>query len=151
MYNMFMKKIPLTKGKYAIVDDDDYNVIGQVSWCYANVGYAVNSKLGYMHRCIMKPAPGLQVDHINHDKLDNRKSNLRVCTNAQNTANRPKMKSKSGYKGIWYWKARDKYKVYIGYKGKQITVGYYKSLDDAIYARQKAAKEYFGEYASTTP
>lgn len=149
MYNMLMKRIPLTRGKYAVVDDDDYNALGQYPWCYMSVGYAYNRELGYMHRAITKPGKGLQVDHINHDKLDNRRENLRVCTGGQNTANRPKMRSKSGYKGIWWWESRKKYKVYIGSGKKQITIGYFSSLDEAISARQQAVKEYHGEYAST--
>lgn len=84
-------KIPLIGGKgkglCAIIDDADYDRVSRYDWHYSN-GYAVNN-FGYrMHRLIMSPPSHLVVDHINHDRLDNRRSNLRICTNFENSQNR---------------------------------------------------------------
>src|ERR1039457_4498915 len=95
-----MKEISLTRGKTALVDDEDFDRINAIKWTYqGNRGYAYNmSALGtkkcvLMHRYIMSPKKNEQIDHINHDKLDNRKSNLRICSNTQNGQNKYKTKN----------------------------------------------------------
>jgi len=104
-----MKEIQLTKGKIALVDDDIYNDLICVRWCYTS-GYAWNGSRGLMHRYILGlpyvkghrgPIKGQsQVDHINGDKLDNRKENLRVVTSSENQLNHCKTKGKSKYRGV---------------------------------------------------
>ena len=91
------KRIPLTQGKFAIVDDDDYEWLKQWKWCLSKSGYAVRGtnckpkqKIVFMHRQIMNVLLGMQVDHKNHTRLDNRKSNLRLCTGNDNRINRIK-------------------------------------------------------------
>lgn len=86
-----MKKIKLigakSRGRYSIVDDCDYERVSKYKWHYNN-GYAVNS-FGYrMHRLIMMPPDNMVIDHINHDRLDNRRENLRICTQFENSQNR---------------------------------------------------------------
>lgn len=87
-----MKKVNLTNKKgvevaQAIVDDDDYDRVSKYKWHYSN-GYAVTN-FGYrMHRLIMLPPHDLVIDHINHNRLDNRRENLRVCTQLENSRNR---------------------------------------------------------------
>jgi len=90
-----MRQIELTQGKFSIIDDEDFEYISQWKWYYLNLGYAVrksggraNQKLVYMHRAIMCPPDELDIDHINRNRLDNRRSNLRICTRKENLANR---------------------------------------------------------------
>src|SRR2546430_16319669 len=98
------RKIKLTRGKYALVDLVDYEWLSQWKWYCSARGYAARrlypeNKVVYMHRVIIPE--GEEVDHINHDKLDNRKSNLRPCTHKQNLRSRGLNKNnKSGYKGV---------------------------------------------------
>lgn len=103
-----------------------------------------------MHRMIMNASKGFVVDHINHNGLDNRKANLRLVTNAQNSYNRPCFKKKgspSQYKGV-YWSKRDnKWQVQISCKGKVKTIGQFKDEIQAAKAYDKAAKKYHGEFA----
>lgn len=105
-----MKKIPLTQGFETIVDDEDFDFLMQWSWCY-HKGYAVNTKTGrhlYMHRMVNKTPQGFQTDHVNLDRLDNRRSNLRTVTRAENNINRVvKANSTSKYKGV-SWQKRHK-------------------------------------------
>lgn len=103
-----MKKIKLTQGKYAIVDDEDFEWLNQWKWCYCK--YVIRdiilnkkNKRIYMHRLIMNTPEKMQTDHINGNKLDNRRNNLRICTQSQNNMNRKISKlNTSGYRGI-YW------------------------------------------------
>lgn len=104
------RQVPLTKGKYAIVDDRMYDYISQWKWHYVDShnGYAArreypSGKYIYMHRQLTDADPTMDVDHINNDGLDNRMQNIRVCTTAQNLANRGILKTNtSGYRGVIY-------------------------------------------------
>src|SRR5574343_596006 len=104
-----MKKLPLSQGKFAIVDDDDYENLLSWKWTYSG-GYAYRlktiqgkSKKIWLHRFIANIPDGLYTDHINGDKLDCRKENLRFCTYAENNKNASIRKAnKSGYRGV-YW------------------------------------------------
>ncbi|MHC4659365.1 MAG: HNH endonuclease signature motif containing protein, partial [Planctomycetota bacterium] len=105
------KLIPLTQGKFAIVDADDYDRLAKYKWCATKNGqtfYACRASRGkkiFMHREIMKPPKGLQVDHIDRNALNNRKTNLRPCTKAQNNRNTgPRRNSSSTYKGVFWEK-----------------------------------------------
>jgi hypothetical protein len=148
-----MKEIPLTKGKVAIVDDADYEYLSQFSWSYDNQGYAITAlyrpkRMIRMHRMLMNPPRELQVDHINRNKLDNRKNNLRICSRAENRRNTPKNKNNtSGYKGVFYHGQMDKWRAQINYKGKSIYLGLFDSKHEAAKAYNKKAKELHGEFA----
>ena len=108
-----MKKIKLTKGKYALVDDADFSRLNQWKWCYNENGYATRGthkringeriSINYsMHRLINKTPDNLFTDHINRNKLDNRKSNLRTITHQQNCFNlSPGKRNKSGCRGVY--------------------------------------------------
>ena len=116
-----MKKITLTQGKETIVDDDDYEILMEHKWYahkssrkkdkfYAERMAPVDSngkqKIIHIHRVIINAPKGMQVDHINGNPLDNRRENLRICTNQQNGMNRGKPKDNtSGYKGVTYGRA----------------------------------------------
>lgn len=105
-------KIPLSgkygKGKYAIVDVEDVEKIALYKWHVSDNGYVLNRNHGKtirIHRLIMNTPEGMDTDHINHNKLDNRKSNLRICTRSVNLMNKPSTK------GYYYSKKRDRYIV----------------------------------------
>jgi hypothetical protein len=150
-----MKTIPLTQNKFAIVDDEDYEILKNIKWhaqvSKNNTWYAksrIDRKVVAMHRFICKPSGEYQIDHINGDGLDNRKSNLRACLNSQNTLNR-KMSSKntSGFKGVH--KSRDRFRACIRANGKRFHLGYYKSPELAAVAYDDAAVIHCGEFAKT--
>lgn len=122
-----MQKIELTQGKYAIVDNDDFGRLSFNSWCLADSGYAKrgtksNGKttIHYMHRQITGAKIGEYVEHINGDKLDNRKANLRLVTQSINGHNRHGLNKNntSGYRGVRFDRSRCKYtaEIWINYK-----------------------------------
>jgi hypothetical protein len=150
-----VKKIPLTKGYYAIVDDDDYERVSQFKWTYSK-GYAVRSVKDeqgrwvhqLLHRFILNAPEELKVDHINGNALDNRKSNLRLCTQKDNSRNSKKPKNNtSGYKGVTYDRRKKKWKAQIKVNYKNIFLGHFDSKHDAARMYNFWAKDLFGEYA----
>lgn len=150
-----MKYIELTQNKKAIIDDEDYILVDQYNWYCNNSGYArTNICAGgkqcqiLMHRLILNAPVGVQVDHINLDKLDNRKCNLRLCNNAQNQYNTNKKPCNiSGYKGVAYVKENGKWMARIMVNGKIIYLGIFTDVIDAAREYNKAAIKYFGEFA----
>jgi hypothetical protein len=101
-----------------------------------------------MHRLIMAPPAGLCVDHINHDGLDNRRCNLRICTQRENSSNmRAHRDSNSPFKGVCYEKAFSRWRASIGFKGVTIYLGIFPSEIDAALAYNEAALKYHGEFA----
>lgn len=143
--------------KKALVDDEDYPLLSRYKWHFDHKEYVKSSIFNTtvkLHRMIMAAPKSLQVDHINGDKLDNRKCNLRLCDNASNQANkkkRPLMKGKptsSRFKGVHYRKDRKEWSARIGHKNKRIDLGSYKNEEDAAIAYNKAALKYHGEFAS---
>lgn len=159
-----MKEIRLTKGQVAIVDDEDYERLCGYKW-YAQFSdhtrsyYAArrlpwdadgHRSVLYMHREVIRAAAGTRVDHINHDTLDQRKSNLRVCTIGQNGSNRKlQTNNSSGYKGVDWRKADRKWRAQIQVHGKSIHIGYYDSPVDAARAYDESAAVYHGKFALT--
>ena len=149
------KSIPLTQGKFALVDDEDFEYLNQYKWQISNNGYAVrqsringgNPKTILMHREIISPDTYLYVDHVNMDKLDNRRKNLRVCSNSQNQRNRKKQPNNSGYKGVFFYKEKKKWRASIWVDGKPLYLGLFESPELAANAYDEEAKKYFGEFA----
>jgi len=158
-----MKTIQLTQGQAALVDDEDYNRINAHKWCAqwhrnARSFYATRgSRDGYgkrraihMHREVMGTETCECVDHINHNTLDNRRDNLRVCSNSQNQANqRLSTKNTSGFKGVYWYKERGKWRVNLKVNNKRCHCGYFVTALEAAIAYDKAAREAFGEFALT--
>jgi hypothetical protein len=160
-----MNKIELTQGKSAIVDADDFERVNEFKWHYHDraTGYAGRKQhIGYkdgkriqkrisMHRFIMGVEDSkVHIDHINHDTLDNRKSNLRLCTNSENRRNQKIRKGGSSkYKGVH--KTRDNkvkpFRASIKFNQKCINLGNFAAELDAAIAYNKAALHYFGEFA----
>jgi hypothetical protein len=105
-------------------------------------------KMFGMHRVVMKAPLGMQVDHINHNKLDNQKCNLRLATHQENMWNSKIQKNnKSGYKGVSWRKQCNKWQATIKKNYKDISLGYYKTKEDAALAYNNAARELFGQFA----
>lgn len=149
-----MKEIPLTQGKVAIVDDEDYKWASKYKW-YFNKGYAVRKirvsgvdKTVYLHREILHTPDGVYSDHINTNKLDNRKTNLRLCTFAENLKNRGKYKdNKSGFKGVFWCSTKNKWRACIRSNFRFIHIGYFENKIDAALAYDEAASKYHGKFA----
>lgn len=149
-----MKWISLTRGHFAVVDDEDFNNLMRFRWhanCFSGKWYAFrkhNYQKISMHRQIMSAPKGMDVDHINGNTLDNRKSNLRNCTHSQNMANRGVTKqNKSGFKGVSFHKQHQKWHAKITVMRKKIHIGYFETPEDAASAYDAKAKEFFGEFA----
>lgn len=154
------------KGLYrAIVDDEDFDELNKYNWsvkvrphtCYAFVSQKINGKYinNHMHNFIINAPLGMICDHINHDGLDNRKENLRVCTFSQNSINkRSRKKSSSKYLGVHLTRYKYKDKVYeywraeVNLKGKRLNSKYFKSEIDAAKHYDILAKIHFGEFAN---
>jgi len=148
--------IPLTQGQFAIVDPEDYEHLTQHKWYahqdgkkyYAYRTIPFTKKRIAMHRQIMHAPKGLIVDHIDGDSLNNRKSNLRPCTRAQNGYNRrPSHKSRSGYKGVYWHKHHGKWHVRITKYGKTFYLGSFSDPIEAARTYDRKAEELFGEFA----
>lgn len=144
------KIIPLTKGKFAKVDNDDFDELNNYNWSLNNDGYARNSKLGLMHRIILNTPKDLYTDHIDNDRLNNRKSNLRICTNQENQMNRSiNVSNKTGYKGVSKCKDYNKWISKIKVDGKTKYIGIHDSPVDAAKSYDNKAVEIFGKFAKT--
>lgn len=151
-----MRSIPLSRGKHAIVDDDDYDRVMQYRWHCRRDGYAgthlgIRRSSALLHRFILGITdPAIQVDHIDLDKLNCRKSNLRVATHQQNQRNREKYhRNTTGYKGVFRHPSTQKWRAMITVNGKCVHIGYFHDIEDAARAYDHAACEYFGEFART--
>jgi len=153
-----MKKINISTKKYpntfTIVDEENYVNLNQWKWYSHARGYVYrdtqkNKKKTriYMHRYIMKPQKGMEIDHINHNPLDNRKSNLRICEQRQNSINRRSIRGKSIYKGVYWHNQIKKWHSSIKGKNRKISLGCHETQEDAAKAYNCAARILHGEYA----
>jgi hypothetical protein len=146
--------IPLTKGRVTLVDAEDYDRLARHKWHAAESRgrwYAVrkgNGKTIRLHREVLNVPPGMMCDHRNHDGLDNRKCNLRICTASQNGQNRrPLAGGTSRYKGVRLVRATGKWRARICHHGRTIHIGCYDYEADAAIAYDDMAIELFGEFA----
>lgn len=150
------KEIPLTQNLYAIIDDEDYERINKYRWCasgnHASGIYAVtviDKQYVGMHRFLLQPNLGQDVDHRNRKTLDNRKSNLRICSRSQNNGNSISKGGISKYKGVSYNSLRNKWRATIVKDKRQYCLGYYMEEIDAVKAYDAAARIIFKEFALT--
>ncbi len=151
-----MKRIFLTgkrgKGKFALVDDEDYDYLNQFKWHLSTKGYAVRSYRGkkvHMHRVVNKTPKNKETDHKHGNKLNNQKYNLRTATGLQNSANsRPHKDSSSKYKGVHYRQGRAKpWAARIYHEGKEINLGYSSKEKEAALAYNEEALKLKGKFA----
>lgn len=156
-----MKQIPLTRGMFALVDDEDFKELSKYKWCairgkntwYAmrkrRVGEAGRKKTCMMHRMILNvDDPNIFCDHKNGDGIDNRRCNLRQCSSSENGTNRPFQKNNTtGFKGVDFHKQRGKYRAIIQFKNKQYHIGLFQNAEDAARAYDEAARRLHGEFA----
>ena len=153
---LIMKQIKLTKGLFALVDDEDFEYLNQWKWCATkahNTYYAkrtVNKKSIQMHRIILGLTdPTIFTDHIDHNGLNNQKNNLRKCTHSENMRNRSKKKqSSNNHIGVYFEKDRDLYGVRILVNKKHLRIGRFKTEEEAIKARNEAVLKYHGKFAN---
>lgn len=144
--------IPLTQGKVAIIDEEDYLLISQYKWHASRGGWggvcAISGKEGIrMHRLIMNAPSSLMVDHVNGDALDNRRANLRLANAVQNQRNKRLGKNnKSGYKGVFWDAGRKRWRASITYHGANIRLGRFRSVVDAAMVYDIKARELYGAY-----
>lgn len=141
------------QGEEFLFDSKDYDLIKDYYWRVNDGGYitTVTWSRGFalrLSRLIMHCPKGKYVDHINHDKMDNRKENLRIVTPQQNAMNQSlKSNNKSGVQGVCYDKSRDKWMATITYKYKTINLGRFDDFNDAVSIRKDAEEKYFGKYS----
>lgn len=169
-YGYAFRRIPLTQGKFAIVDPEDYKRLSRIKWHAhqsPHTWYAVHSLTNgkkerrrnlQMHHLVIAVPPGMFCDHINHNGLDNRKANLRPATHTQNVWNRRKFSgrtfggykrhSRSRYKGVDWANDMKRWRARIRVNGKRIYLGSFKEELDAAKAYDQAAKKHHGAYAS---
>jgi hypothetical protein len=157
-----MKTIVISNGSTVLVDDKDFEALSQYKWtahvnrttCYAIRRQRISEdrpgSIVYMHRQIMCPMEGMVVDHINKDGLDNRRENLRICSQTENLRNqRPRSNKRSKFKGV-SWNENDMaYHSRLQFGGRGVWLGMYKSEVDAAKAYDAGAIHYYGKYALT--
>ena len=137
-----------------LVDPCDVELATRYSWCRHCSGYAWRSTKDhenrthiFFHRELLNPSPGEQVDHINGNKLDNRRSNLRICSHGENQMNSKLQKNNTtGFKGVRPHNVSGKFNARIGVGKKRKSLGYYNTAEEAHAAYCKAAKELHGEF-----
>ena len=151
--------IDIGQGKESIIDAQDVGLVADNSWYINTSGYAGRRKWNntdgvwsaeyqQLHRLIMQPGSGLEVDHINGNRLDNRRCNLRVATHQQNMANKGVSKrSSTGYKGVYATGRR--YEARIKYHDNEMRLGIFDTPEEANVAYQRKAVELHGDFAKT--
>jgi len=148
LYNLQNKEIAR-----AIIDKEDIEKVKNYKWGLLSnknkyVQTKINSKKVSLHRFLLNVQGEMVIDHINHNPLDNRKNNLRICTNQQNIFNSSVAKNNtSGHRGVIWHKGHKSWMAVIIVNGKFIYLGYYKDKKRAITVRREAEIKYFGEFA----
>lgn len=151
-----MKVIHLTNGKECLVDDEDYEYLNQWSWGEGSWGYARRGKPKHedgrssiilMHRVILKVPDNLLSDHIDGNRLNNQKSNLRIATPSENQMNKSKrVDNKSGFIGVSFDNYNKKWKAQAMLNGRQKFLGLFKTAVEAAKIRDSFVKNYYGEF-----
>lgn len=149
------REIPLTRGMVAIVDEADFPMLSQLTWRALNAGNAFYAATGkkktcLMHRLLLCPPEGVEVDHVNGNTLDCRRTNIRLASRSGNGANRPKPAGRNGgptsmFKGVS--RSRTAWVASICVEKQQIRLGSFQSEVQAALAYDAAAREHFGSFA----
>lgn len=151
-----IKKIPLTQGKYAIINEEDFDLVSKYKWHffarkYAGRDYIENGKKKKMsmHRLITNFPIGCEIDHINGNGLDNRRSNLRISTHKENICNRAFLNKNNttGYRGVTWSKEKNKYAAQITVDYRHKCLGYFDRAIDAAKMVNGALVKYHKNFA----
>lgn len=151
-----MKTLRLKSGAEVLVDDEDFDFVSQYSWHVSHNGYAIRravepsgrKRVIYMHKELMTPSPGHEIDHADMNKLNNCRSNLREASRTLNNANhRPREGCSSKFKGVAWHKNYKRWWSYINKNGKRLSLGYFYDEVEAAKAYNAAAQLLFGEFA----
>lgn len=149
-------QVPNTnENKEVIVDSEDYNELIKYKWFYNKkskyhgyIAAIINGKRVYLHNFLMKPSIGYVVDHINGNILDNRRCNLRICTQKENIKNQKiRRNNTSGYKGVHFNKKLKKWCARYSLNNKRKHIGYYNTPKEAAIAYNEKTLEHYGEFA----
>jgi hypothetical protein len=156
-----MKRIKLNLNKFALVDDSDFLLVKDFKWYFNPYKNSVSAKMEkgiknrrriYLHRLIINPKKGMEVDHINGNGCDNRRKNLRICTHSENLKNQKiRINNTCGFKGAYYMKSGKRprrWMAAITVNGKQKYLGYFSSAVEAGRAYNIAAAKYFKSFAA---
>ncbi len=154
-----MIEIALSNGGVTLVDEEDYEKVKHLTWFLSNKGYAVASTHEngqivnfYLHRLIVGAEKGDQTDHIDGNRLNNVRANLRRCTPTQNNMNLAKRSGcRSLFKGVTWSKQKSKWHARIKLQGKAKHLGFYVDEAAAAKAYNAAATQLFGEFARLNP
>lgn len=150
----------LALGLTALIDEEDLLLVGKYKWnaqkhrsrvgvYYFYASASIDGNVVLLHRFLCSARSGEVVDHRNHNTLDNRRENLRVCTHAENMRNRAvNRNSATGVKGVTLDKRLNKFRAEIRANGKRITLGRFASIDDAAAAYRAASIKYHGDFGS---
>lgn len=153
-----MKTILLNNGTSFLIDDEDYELVSSHKWYLHVAGYVYRIKKCedgkrrnlYLHRLLLNlvRGDGRLVDHINGNKLDNRRCNIRACTKAENGWNRGKTKNNtSGYKGVFRDTRSGKWLASVFVNGRRNSLGLFTTPEEAHLAYRSAVEELHGEFA----
>lgn len=146
LYNMKQEKVAVTK-----IDKDDIAKIREYKWCIVSSGDIVADKNGEryaLHRFLMNAPSNAQVDHIDRDRSNNRKQNLRVCSHRENSRNQDIRKDNtSGFPGVIWSKRDERWVARINYNGRLIHIGNFVNFEGAVSARIEAERRYFKDFA----
>ncbi|HEY3768143.1 MAG TPA: AP2 domain-containing protein [Candidatus Angelobacter sp.] len=164
----FIRYIPLTQGKFAIVDASDYEWLSQWHWAAEyhtsdnkwrakrnttkTIGQKLIQKTIYMHRQIINAPDGVQVDHVDGNPLNDQRGNLRLATHQQNMCNQgPHVNNACGYKGVYREKGCNSWRAEIKFNRRKFRLGSFPSPQEAAKAYEQAARRLHGEFARTEP
>lgn len=150
-----MRKIKLTKGKFALVDNKDHEMLIKYHWHYRPDGYAARrnktkngKQVALMHRFILDLKPKEFCDHKNGNRIDNRRKNLRRCSSSENNMNANISKrNTTGYKGVSWYKRLKKWRVQIASGGKYFWLGYHSDIRKAAQVYNKKATKLHGKFS----
>lgn len=150
-----MKLIPLSQGRFAMVDDRDFEELSELKWSCSGKKtrpYAAAYSDGewlYMHRVVAKPEAGMFVDHRDGDTLNNQRSNLRCCQHRQNIRNsKISKRNKTGFKGVSFNTQKNRFVAHIKVNYRSKYLGYFNNARDAAAAYNRAAMKWFGAFSN---